>query len=180
MTRMNQALPMRAMLWCLAALCTSCSGSARVERPGLTPVTAADLLKSVRASGASAVLVNLWATWCDPCREEFPDLVRLERKYRSRGLRVLFVSADDRDDAAAVEKFLADQGVDFPAYVKAEKDQPFIDHLEKRWSGALPATLLFDGGGRQRGFWEGPVRMGELEREIVEVLDDFASFQGGR
>ena len=158
------------MLLCLAALWTSCSGSGRVESARLTPVTAADILKSVRSSGASVVLVNLWATWCDPCREEFPDLVRLERKYRSRGLRVLFVSADDRDDAAAVQSFLSDQGVDFPTYLKAEKDQPFIDRLEKRWTGALPATLLFDGKGRQRGFWEGPVKVRELEEEIVKLL----------
>ena len=162
------------MLLCLAALWTSCSGSERVTSAGLTPVTAADILESVRSSGASAVLVNLWATWCDPCREEFPDLVRLARKYRSQGLRVLFVSADDRDNTAAVEKFLSDQGVDFPTYLKAEKDQPFIDQLEERWTGALPATLLFDGKGRQRGFWEGPVAVRELEEEIVKVLGDSA------
>jgi thiol-disulfide isomerase/thioredoxin len=176
MSRMDQPPRMAAMLLCVAALWTSCSAPERVERAGLTPVTAADILKSVRSPGASAVLVNLWATWCDPCREEFPDLMRLARKYRSRGLRVLLVSADHRDDAAAVERFLSDQGVDFPTYLKVEKDQPFIDSLEKRWTGALPATLLFDGRGRQRGFWEGPVAMGELEKEIVEVLGDSASF----
>ena len=100
----------------------------------VTPVTAAGIQQAVRNSGAKAVLVNVWATWCGPCREEFPGLIRVARKYQDQGLKVVLVSADFDTDMAAVKKFLAEEGVDFPSYIKAEKDQAFIDALDKRWT----------------------------------------------
>jgi thiol-disulfide isomerase/thioredoxin len=169
-----------ACLWVgLGMAACSSSGPPGKSAGELTPVTSADIHRLVREAGAGAVLVNCWATWCDPCREEFPDLVRLSRRYREKGLKTLFVSADSEEEMDAVRRFLKAQGVDFPTYLKAEKDQPFIDGLERRWTGALPATLLFDGKGRPRGFWEGPVAMEELEKNIVELLGESATFQGG-
>src|SRR5687768_6490353 len=60
----------------------------------LEPATAEQLLARVREPGARATLVNVWATWCGPCREEFPALVALAERRRADGLRVLLVSAD--------------------------------------------------------------------------------------
>src|SRR4029453_6213784 len=59
--------------------------------PELRTATADQVLEAVRAPGAEVVLVNVWATWCAPCREEFPELVRLERDYRGRGLGLVVV-----------------------------------------------------------------------------------------
>ena len=156
----------------LVAMLAACgrTTSVRVEDVRVTPVTAADILKAVRNSGAKAVLVNIWATWCGPCREEFPGLVRVAHKYRDQGLNVMLVSADDDADMAAVKKFLAEQGVDFPAYLKAEKDQTFIDGLDKRWTGALPTTFLYDGDGKLRDFWEGGTPFSVFEQKVVQVL----------
>jgi thiol-disulfide isomerase/thioredoxin len=151
----------------------------RVEDVQVTPVTAADVLRVVHEPGAKAVLVNMWATWCGPCREEFPGLVRVARKYQEQGLKVILVSADDDKDMAQIKKFLADEGVDFPAYIKAEKDQPFIDGLDKRWTGALPATFLYDGSGKLRDFWEGEATFNVLERKVVEVLSKQVKPTGG-
>src|SRR5437867_71672 len=76
--------------------------------PPVTPATSQDIQKLTRNSDAKAVLVNMWASWCGPCREEFPDLVKLQRDYEKRGLKVVFVSWDDRPEDAA--RFLARQG----------------------------------------------------------------------
>jgi thiol-disulfide isomerase/thioredoxin len=151
----------------------------RIEDVRVTPVTAADVQRIIHNAGAKAVLVNMWATWCGPCREEFPGLVRVAHKYQERGLKVLLVSADDEADLAAVKKFLAKQGVDFPAYIKAQKDQPFIDGLDKRWTGALPATFIYDGTGRLRDFWEGSVPFSVFEQKVVEALGKQANQTGG-
>ena len=135
----------------------------------MTPVTAAGLNQAVTRAGAPVVLVNVWATWCGPCREEFPDLVRLERLWRGRGLKVLLVSADDEGDLPQVKRFLAERGVDFPTYLKAQKDMEFINGLDPRWSGALPATFLYDGTGRLRDFWEGKTTYALFEQKVRAV-----------
>ncbi|HUJ11546.1 MAG TPA: TlpA disulfide reductase family protein [Verrucomicrobiae bacterium] len=145
----------------------------------MTPITASGIQKAVQNSGAKAVLVNVWATWCGPCREEFPGLIRVARKYRDQGLNVLLVSADDNSDLGAVKKFLARQGVDFPSYLKAEKDQQFIDGLDKRWSGALPATFIYDGSGHLRDFWEGEASSNKFEQAVSQVLAAKPKSTGG-
>src|SRR5206468_6225241 len=66
------------------------------------------LAKRIARERGRVVLVNFWATWCPPCRDEFPDLSRLQRKYASQGLRVLGVSTDLGSQMPAVEKLLAD------------------------------------------------------------------------
>src|SRR5262245_33255733 len=76
------------------------------------PASATEILAAVRAPGAAGTLVNMWATWCVPCREEFPDLLRLRSAYRERGLRVLLVSGDFDSERPQVEAFLREQGVD--------------------------------------------------------------------
>ena len=165
----------------LGVLLVSCGQTSRVrvEDVQVTPVTAADIQRTVREPGAKAVLINLWATWCGPCREEFPGLVRVAHKYQGQGLKVILVSADDDKDMAEVKKFLAAEGVDFPAYIKAEKDQPFIDGLGKQWTGALPATFLYDGSGKLRDFWEGGATFNVFEQKVVEVLGQQAKPTGG-
>jgi thiol-disulfide isomerase/thioredoxin len=135
------------------------------------PVTAADVLAEVRASRGSVVLVNVWATWCVPCREEFPDLLRLQRELGVRGLRLVLVSADLASQRPQVEVFLKKAGVDFRTFQEAQADQDFIDGLERRWSGALPVTLLFDRHGKEVGFWEGGSTYSELLARVRPLLN---------
>lgn len=123
--------------------------------PELQAVSGTQLLERVRRSAAEVVLVNVWATWCLPCREEFPALVKLATTLPREQLDVVLVSADFPDQVEAARRFLAEQGVTFPTYFKQGGDEEFINSVSERWSGALPATLVFN---RQRDlvrFWEG-------------------------
>ena len=137
---------------------------------GIQPATIDQIQHAVRAGGARVVLLNVWATWCVPCREEFPDLMRLRREYRERGLRLVLVSADTDSQLPAARRFLTEQGVDFLTYLKQGADMPFIDSLDARWSGALPATLLYDGAGRQLWFHEGKTTYDSLKTRIDQAL----------
>lgn len=170
-----------SVLWGLVVLLASCGPTkhVNVEDVHVTPVTSTDVQRLIHEPGAKAVLVNMWATWCGPCREEFPGLVRVAEKYNGQGLKTILVSADDTDQVAAVKKFLAEEGVDFPAYIKAEKDQAFIDGLGKQWTGALPATFIFDGNGKLRDFWEGGVAFNVFEHKVVEALGKQSKPTGG-
>lgn len=147
--------------------------SARPPRDGapILPITAAELLERVRDGKARVTVVNLWATFCQPCVEEFPDLVRLEKAYRDKGVRVFFVSVDFDSELPAVRRFLRQQGVDFPTFLKAQDDDTaFINTLHPEWSGALPATFVYDAQGRLRHFHEGKGDFALFERLIQDVL----------
>jgi thiol-disulfide isomerase/thioredoxin len=128
---------------------------------------------AVQAPGAQVVLLNVWATWCVPCREEFPDLMRVSREYKDRGLRVVLLSADFGETMSDVPGFLAQHGVDFPSFLRGgdEDDQAFVNGIDPRWSGAMPATWVFDGSGRVRDFWEGRADHARFEQAVLAALD---------
>jgi len=134
------------------------------------PASAAELLAAVRAPGARAVLVNVWATWCIPCREEMPDLLRLQRAYAARGLRLILASADFADDADQAAAYLRELGVDFRTYRKTGTDMEFIDALDPHWSGALPASFIFDAQGRLQHSVYGKSSYDRLEQMITPLL----------
>jgi thiol-disulfide isomerase/thioredoxin len=129
---------------------------------------AQDILAEVKKS--KFTLVNIWASWCEPCREEFPVLVELRKKYLERGIQFLFISADfatQTDDALV---FLKNHGVDFKTYHKSEDDAGFINTLYPQWTGAIPATLIFDQTGRLLKAWQGAASKDEFESTLHEVL----------
>lgn len=97
-----------------------------------------------------ALLVNLWATWCEPCRAEMPELVASARGFRSSELAVVLVSVDTKKTAATdVPKFLKSLGVPFVCYLAKTRDpQLFIDAVDPAWDGSLPYTLVYDRQGR--------------------------------
>ena len=147
--------------------------SASVARPAgleLKPATAEEILGALEGSKSKAVLVNVWATWCAPCRAEFPDLVRLHRDYRAKGLDLVLVSTDFDDQLAEAKAFLAENGVDFPTYLKVGDDMKFINTLNPRWTGALPATFIYDAKGRLHYFKEGRGTYEQFQKEVLEVL----------
>jgi thiol-disulfide isomerase/thioredoxin len=138
----------------------------------ILPATAADIVAAAQSPGAQVTLVNVWATWCAPCREEFPDLLRLEQTYRDRGLRLLLVSADFEDQLIEARRFLAAHGVRDTTYFKREQDMAFIDGLDPRWSGALPATLIYDSTGRLTSFWEGRADYAKFETAVLTAFGE--------
>jgi thiol-disulfide isomerase/thioredoxin len=128
------------------------------------------ILAAIKAPGAQAVLVNVWATWCEPCREEMPDLVRFYRDHRAQGLRMVLISADDDAQRAEVARVLGALRFDGPAFIKRGDDMTFIDALDPAWKGALPATFLFDGKGARNQSWLGLVTYDQLRARVSGLL----------
>jgi len=146
------------------------TGASRAQAPPLLPADAETVLQAVKQPGARAVLVNVWATWCAPCIEEFPDVLKLKKAWADKGLRVILVSADFPETRDATLKFLVEHGVDFPTYLKDGNDMKFIDALSPKWTGAIPATFLYDSTGRLVHVREGMASYDVLEREVQAVL----------
>lgn len=139
--------------------------------PVPTPAGPEAILAEIRKPGSRAVLLNVWATWCSPCREEFPDLLHVARELAPQGLRLVLVSVDFPGAEAAAAKFLTSEGVDFPTFVRTGKDEAFVDGLEPQWSGAIPATFLYDAEGKLVRYWEGKASYPVIKKRAQRALD---------
>lgn len=96
------------------------------------------------------LLVNFWATWCEPCREEMPDLVAAAKKFPSKDLAVVLVSLDSQKTGPTqVPKFLKEKKVPFVSWLAKSRDpQVFIDTVDRTWDGSLPYTLIYGRDGK--------------------------------
>ena len=121
---------------------------------------------------ARPLLVNFWATWCDPCREEFPELVTIDKQYREKGLDFIAVSLDDLADIkTAVPEFLREMRATMPAYLLNAGD-PDLAHsaVDPEWRGALPATFLYDSQGKITYKRFGRIKLLELRAAIDKLV----------
>lgn len=134
------------------------------------PISLDDLLQEIQSRRGEVVIVNFWATWCLPCRVEFPELVRFGKEYEDRGVDVVFVSTDFESELPEAARFLREHEVPWVSYVKEGVDFEFIDSFHKQWSGALPATFIYDRQGNLRAFWEGITSYDELEDQVLPLL----------
>jgi thiol-disulfide isomerase/thioredoxin len=118
------------------------------------------------------LLVNFWATFCDPCRDEFPDLVKIDQEYRPRSLEFVTVSLDDMSEIkSGVPKFLDSMKATMPAYLLNVSDpEPAINFVDRRWQGDLPATYLYNEKGELVYKHIGRVNAAELRQAIDKVV----------
>ncbi|MCA1615677.1 MAG: TlpA family protein disulfide reductase [Acidobacteria bacterium] len=121
---------------------------------------------------ARPLLINFWATWCDPCREEMPDLVKIDTEFRPRGLDFVLVSADDVSEIkTGVPAFLRKMKATMPAYILNTPDvEAAMSLVDPRWNGELPATFLLDREGKIVFKHFGRVILAELRPALEKAL----------
>jgi len=137
--------------------------------PKVTQIDNIALKKLIKPSG-KPLLINFWATWCDPCREEFPDLVKISVDYKDK-IDFITISMDDLAEIKRdVPKFLAEMKAEMPAYLlKSQSEDAAIMSVSKNWQGALPFTILFNEKGETVYFRQGKVKI-DLLRAAVDKL----------
>jgi len=116
----------------------------------VSPADASTIKRAISAERGHVVVVNFWATWCEPCVAEFPDLVKFEARYRKKGVMVMAVSADMRKDIAGkVQPFVTKQHATFPQFLQVSNDpEDFINAFDTTWQGDLPRTFIYDKSGK--------------------------------
>lgn len=119
------------------------------------------------------LLINFWATWCGPCREEFPDLVRIGDDYKSRNLDFILVSLDDPSELkSGVPRFLRRMRAVMPAYLLNEMEpDSVITAVDPEWAGSMPATFLLDSSGQLVYKHIGVIDPEELRAELEKVVE---------
>ena len=144
------------------------------DKISVSPIDADGLVAVLKrdAPNNKPLLVNFWATWCDPCREEFPDLVKIDKQYRPQGLDFTAVSIDDLSEIkTSVPKFLREMQVTVPTYLLNVSDPELaMSKVDPQWSGALPATFLYDAQGNIVYKRLGRIKLPELTAAIEKLL----------
>ena len=129
-------------------------------------------LKNLLKPNGKPLLVNFWATWCEPCREEFPDLVKINNDYKGK-IDFITVSLDFVEDLnTTVPKFLSEMKAEMPTYLLVSQDESaLISSIKKDWTGGLPFTILYNENGEMAYFKEGKVKTDVLRGEIDKSLN---------
>jgi thiol-disulfide isomerase/thioredoxin len=117
------------------------------------------------------LVVNFWATWCEPCRDEYPLLNELAKQYAPQGLKVVGVSMDDDGDLILMRRFLARYKPVFPNYRKtAGNEAAFRQAVLPEWTGLLPISIFYGKDGRQAGHFLGERTRDKYEAAIHALL----------
>ena len=135
-------------------------------------INVSDLSGIINADQDRALLINVWATWCIPCRDEFPDLVRIAKIY-FENIRVVGISVDDSEVLySKVIPFLKNQKAEFENYlIKVIEPEDFINLFSKEWSGAIPATFIYDKDGKQKEILVGKQNYNSFEQAMKKVIE---------
>jgi thiol-disulfide isomerase/thioredoxin len=115
----------------------------------LVPVKFDEMLAQFAAKKAKLTMVDAWATWCGPCKENFPHVVEMNAKYASQGLAVVSLSMDDPEDTKAVaeaKRFLTDKKAVFTNFLLNEDPAAAFEKLN---TSVIPAVFLYGPDGKE-------------------------------
>ena len=142
------------------------------ENIEVSEITIDELNDIIKKREGKALLINIWATWCVPCKEEFPDLIKISDKYNEQ-IELIGISIDFPDEVESkIIPFLNELQPNFLNYVNRENDtENFINNLNPKWSGAIPATFFYDSDGKQFLFYEGRMSFKEIENKALKVIN---------
>lgn len=135
-----------SILFLLSLLALACQ-TQKTAPPKVTQIDETGLRDLLKPKG-KPVLINFWATWCGPCREEFPDLVEIGKDHKDK-IDLITVTLDEPSEInGPVLEFLTQMGYDSPAFLLKTRDQDAaINLVSKDWTGALPFTILLNANG---------------------------------
>lgn len=114
------------------------------------------------------VILNFWATYCVPCRQEMPDLSAIQNEFAALGVQVIGASTDEAKDRAKVLRFIKDVKINFPVWLGTTS----ADTLRFGVGTALPATVIIDKDGKVFKTISGVVNQKDLRTDIEKLLQD--------
>jgi thiol-disulfide isomerase/thioredoxin len=165
-----------ALLFCLSGVAIAISVAApqasnRPTRPDPKIIDAQGYQELVQQYRGKPLLVTFWATWCEPCRDEYPMLNQLAKEYAPKGLHVVGVNLDDDGDLILMRRFIARYNPVFPNFRKQKGgESDFTQAVLPGWNGAIPASVFYAKDGRQIGHLVGENNRDTYEAAIRMVL----------
>ncbi|HYL86994.1 MAG TPA: TlpA disulfide reductase family protein [Candidatus Angelobacter sp.] len=128
--------------------------------------------KLIQQYRGKPLVVTFWATWCEPCRDEYPMLNELAKQYAPQGLKVVGVNLDQDGDLILMRRFMARYKPIFPNYRrKPSEEEPFRQAVLPGWTGSLPASFFYAKDGRRVGQFIGERDRATYEEAIRSLLN---------
>ena len=134
--------------------------------PDLTLTDLQGITHSLAAYQGQVVLVNLWATWCPPCKAEMPTLQAYHNKYSDEGFTVIAIN--DGDPTPDVRQFVKDYRLTFPVWL----DPTYIATEDAFKTLNLPSSFVIDREGTVRLSWVGEINSKMLEKYVTPIIKE--------
>ncbi len=166
-----------ALAFLVAAFALAAQQAAAPKDPQL--IDAQGYQKLVDQFQGKPVLITFWATWCEPCRDEFPMLNELAKEYAPKGLHVVGVNLDDDGDLILMRRFIVRYKPVFTNYrKKAGGQDAFVQAVLPGWRGEIPASFFYAKDGRQIGHLVGANDRATYEAAIRSLLESSGGASG--
>jgi thiol-disulfide isomerase/thioredoxin len=137
----------------------------------LKPLDEAGYNAMLKQHAGKVVLMDIWAAWCEPCRAETQDLVKISKEFGPKGMDYVTVTIDGAGELSYAEKYLHRNNVPFPAYYrKTTNEDAWVHNVHPQWTGTLPALFLYDRSGKLARAFIGSAPPATLEAAIRELL----------
>jgi len=168
---MNRRATIAAVILAISGTCTAWAAPQAKTPSDPVLIDAQSFQKILQEHRGKPLLVNFWATWCEPCRDEYPMLNELAKQYGPKGLQVVGVSMDDDGDMILVRRFLARYKPVFPNYRKKPGDEAaFRQSVLPSWSGVMPVSIFYAKDGRIVLNFMGQKSREQYEQAIQSLL----------
>jgi thiol-disulfide isomerase/thioredoxin len=150
------------------------SSATWLKKPVVLEMAGADTLAALRKNETGKFLVvNFWATWCEPCREEFPELLAIAQMYQKRPFQLVTVSTNYPDEKKAVQAFLEEQHAVTRNLIFGSTDPyPLIGAFDKSWNGGVPFTMVIGLQGEVLYSSLGSIDALEIRRTLLRNFPD--------
>ena len=165
---------MRIILLSIVSLSLACGGKPEAEQTNLAfeSLNYQQLQEIVNQDNNKLYVLNFWATWCMPCIEELPHFMEVNQEYKNKGLKMILVSLDKRDELQEGVKSMKEKlslNTDIYLLDDIVNMNTWIPATDESWTGAIPATVLYKNG-QKIAFIEGQLNKQELEQLIKKHL----------
>ncbi len=131
-----------------------------------------DVMKRIGIVDDSVLVLNFWATWCQPCVQELPDFIRMEKDLKNQKVKFIYLSLDFKKDRnTRLKEFIINKKIDSEIFLLDEPDyNSWIDIIHPSWQGSIPATLIVNRKNQEQIFHEGILSYEELKDLIKNYI----------
>lgn len=140
----------------------------------LTSVDDKAVKSMVESDKGKVVLLNFFASWCAPCHQEFPDIVKLYAKYKDQGLDVIAVSMNDVTEKTDMEAFLKEMKPPFTVYLTSSTEDAAYKAFYEVWNtqdgDTLPMSIIYDRSGKVQHYYPKERNYAQMEQDITPLL----------